>query len=251
LQKQNLKDVLIAVISPTKAFFVKEKQSATRDLSMIIYIFLPFIYGFLGVFLGVTDTEVVVLPQVNIIYMMISAVMLIGATYRSDSDGQTIIAALPFKVRDLMNAKIRWFVLVIPPAFLLPCLLYINTPLSLDAFYFTLIWIGFGPIMGIGLLMLKVRMFGKLRYKYVLDEIQKANKVAKWFIMGFIGIAGGIVLSEVIVAILANHNLAYLAMIFLPIEAGLIGLLYLIYNYMFPKSGMRHSTDRLTTKIPI
>jgi hypothetical protein len=107
--------------------------------------------------------------------------------------------------------------------------------LGLNNMLITLFYVPLGPIAGILLFCLKIRLFGKMKYKYVIEEMNKEYMVPKWILLGAITFGFGIIMSVITVVTLENGGLLYYIPAFLAMNIGLGIVAYLVFNYMFPK----------------
>ncbi|QEE17227.1 hypothetical protein DSAG12_03059 [Promethearchaeum syntrophicum] len=222
-------DVSVRRTTPVQAFFNKDKKLVTRDMQVITGVLLPIMYGFFGGIAGGMD------------YMVFSAAFLIYIFLKTESNGGAILASLPYKTRDQAKAKLIWPFILTPISSIMTlgiALLrgefqdYITTEIMVYRF---LILVALGPILSVLILEYKVRMFGKLKYKYVLDEVNKSNSIIKWGIL----IIGALALHFLIFIgsenIFESYGIQGLALIFIPIEIVLSIISYYIFNRMFPK----------------
>jgi hypothetical protein len=161
--------------------------------------------------------------------------MLLGGATKIDSDGQAVLASLPIVIRDQAKAKIRWFFYILIPAYLIPVLIFIGNPSFGMLLIGTLIYIGLGPIFGIGLFELKAVLFGKLRHKYVLDEMHKNNKVLKWIIIGAIPIITHIGFIALYYFLMESGGMSLYAIVFLTMEIVIGLIVFFGFNRLFPR----------------
>jgi hypothetical protein len=90
-----------------------------------------------------------------------------------------------------------------------------------------------GIIFGLIAIEVKVRLFGKLRYHYVLEEINGEKKIQKWIavLLTDLGLLGVLLIS----ASVLNSNLSYATILCLLEEAGAAAILVVVFNRMFPR----------------
>ena len=165
-----------------------------------------------------------------------SGVMVIWGLMNVESTGATIHASLPIRVRDQVNAKVKWMFLILTIATLLP-LVFIGGDTFLDYLVLSLVFYPIGPIVALTTLELKVRLFGKMKYKYVIEDVRIANRVLKWIFIIVVAIV--IYIGAFVMMMLFIDELPYgiwnLVIVLLSIEAGAGAVLYYFYNKMFPK----------------
>jgi len=179
--------------SSIKAFIRKDLNSLARDIQMIIYFTIPIMYGILGIFFLNDDTR---FSTTSFTYLGISIIFLVLAISRLDADGATFLASVPYYVRDQFIARLWWFPIILLPGFLFPTLFLTSHLYYQDLLISTLIWVWWGPLLGILGLELKVIMFGRTKHKYIMEEVNKKNTILKWFGLGFIiiGITIGLII---------------------------------------------------------
>ena len=173
----------------------------------------------------------------NVSYMVMSGVMVIWGLMNVESTGATIHASLPIRVRDQVNAKVKWMFLILTIATLLPLVFMIGGDTFLDYLVLSLVFYPIGPIVALTTLELKVRLFGKMKYKYVVEDVRIANRVLKWIFIIVVAII--IYIGAFVMMMLFIDELPYgiwnLVIVLLSIEAGAGAVLYYFYNKMFPK----------------
>jgi ABC-2 type transport system permease protein len=232
-EDQEEKIVSVEILSPVDAFYKKDKQAASRDMQMIIWFIIPFLYGVLGTVMSTSYGEMN--PFTNQFYMIVAAAGLTVAVLKTDSDGGTILSALPFNIRDQVKAKLKFFI-ILPMGVLFPLVIIVGHPLFLPILAHSLIWVGLGPCIAMMNFLIKVRLFGKMKCGYSLDEIHRENKALKWTIMVIIDIAVAIAMVATSALLFERYGLLIYAVVYIPAEIGIGIGLYLIANKMFPKA---------------
>ncbi|MFW9880495.1 MAG: lysostaphin resistance A-like protein, partial [Candidatus Thorarchaeota archaeon] len=229
--------------SKIKAYIRKDLVSTTRDMQSFMFIFFPIFYPLVLVFIlqGPIIDEVKTIEGTLIlwsvvvgIYLFIPPMLIVGFLNLEES-GSSIKASLPLTPRDQAKAKLILMLSIqgISLTFISIVLtLLTNSILVLVLFVATL------PIAWSLLLVmfeLKIYFFGKMKYKYILEELNKEYKIPKWILMNLIEFS-------LYVAILVGGSLLIFYLdIFATITTfmiiGLIGLSTLIFTLtrMFPK----------------
>lgn len=239
-----IEDVSIHSTTQMKAFFKKDAQNITRDIQSLMFVVMPVILPMIAfLVVGITGAETgggeeaprEVLYFLSMFYMFMGAFMLILGVISIETTGATILASLPIDVRQQAKAKILWAVIIIPLANLLPIFLFIG-----QKFYFEMlavfgIMIPMGIIFAVFVLEMQCFLFGKMKYKYVLDEVRIERKVLKIILMVVIGLIIAISYIIAVAYLLDSKGLIYLLAYMVPIELGLGILVYLVFNKMFPK----------------
>ncbi len=245
VDKVKKKDVIIEIkpTSTIKAYIRKDLVSTTRDMQSFMFIFLPIFYPLVLVFTlqGPIINEVTTIEGILIlwsavvgIYLFIPPMLIIGFLNLEES-GSSIKASLPLIPRDQAKAKIILMLSIqgISLTFIAILLtLLTNSILVLVLFVVTL------PIAWSFLLVMfemKIHFFGKMKYKYILEELNKEHKIAKWILM--ILIEGGIYVTILIVGSQLIFSFGIYTTMLILMIIGITGLSILIFalTRMFPK----------------
>ncbi|MHA1746063.1 MAG: hypothetical protein ACTSWW_08680 [Promethearchaeota archaeon] len=246
LVQTTLSDVTLHIQTPEKAFFTKDKKATTRDIQMMMMVVMPIILPVIGYFsmagaLG-EDAGMELLLTIfstNLLYLFMSGAMIILGILSAESSGATILASLPIITRDQAKAKLRFVFLILPIASAVQAIFYIGKPTFGIMLSLSLITLPIGIGVGVINLLLKARMFGKMKYKYVLDEVQIKAKFWKYVLQVVLNIALYVVVLVVIISYMGDFtsdSMGELAILLIPLEIGGGILLYWIFNRMFPKA---------------
>jgi membrane protease YdiL (CAAX protease family) len=239
------KDVTIEIkpTSTIKAYILKDLISSTRDLQSFMFIFFPIFYPLILVFSlqGPIINEVITIEGILILWSAVLGIylfippMLIAGFLNLEDSGASIKASLPLIPRDQAKAKIILMLSIqgISLTFITIVLtLLTNSILVLLLFVVTL------PIawsMMLVMFELKIHFFGKMKYKYILEELHKEHKVSKWLLMILIeiGLYFAILTGGVLLIIIFDIYVTMLTFMIV----GLTGLSILIFalTRMFPK----------------
>ena len=245
VDKVKKKDVPVEVkpTSTIKAYIRKDLVSTTRDMQSFMFIFFPIFYPLVLVFTlqGPIISEVTSIEGILIlwsavvgIYLFIPPMLIVGFLNLEES-GSSIKASLPLIPRDQAKAKIILMLSIqgISLTFISIILtLLTNSILVLVLFVVTL------PIAWSFLLVmfeLKIHFFGKMKYKYILEELNKEHKITKWILM--ILIEFGLYVAILMGGILLISTLGIYATMLAFMIIGLTELSILIFalTRMFPK----------------
>ncbi len=236
-----IKDIELTILEPVDAFFKRDKKMASRDIQVIMMIVMPILLPLIGYFsmsfggedLG--DELGTVVMVINLSYWMMSGVLIIYTLMNVERSGSTITQSLPINTRDQAKAKIRWLLIILPISSFIPLILSIGKESFLTNLVFALITMAIGPLTGILTLILRVRLFGKMRYKYVLGEINIAAKVWKWVLIIVIDTIFYVFIVTAFTVIMMTYDLAILSMVFIIGEAVILFILLYFFNRMFPR----------------
>ncbi|MFX1274728.1 MAG: type II CAAX prenyl endopeptidase Rce1 family protein [Promethearchaeota archaeon] len=226
--------------TPLKSYIRKDIISASHDMQTFIYILLPVIYPIIMIvaFQGALDMNsnpfyAIGLWMIILGVFLLSPIMLIIGLLNMEESGSSIIASLPIVPRDQAIAKIILMMAIQAISlFIISIILVIMT----NSFIIFLLLISSLPIAWSFLFLifeLKVFLFGKLKYKYILEELHKEHKIAKWVLI----VLGGAGLYLLIIILGIAFYSALEIIIIISLIAGGISLLILsfVFTRMFPK----------------
>jgi len=236
--------VLIEPRSPIKAYIRKDLSSATRDIQTFMFIIMPLVLPFITLIpllmtpTGLTDSFnegfIMVWAMATLYQPMISMMLTSGFLNMEDS-GASILSSLPINTRNQAKAKLLLLGSIQTISFFLPIILFIGNP---DFLSYLFSFISYYPVVLILLLsmfQMKIRFFGRMKYKFVVEEFTPEKKVTKWIIMGAVqyliyfafNFLGGILL------LFFGQSIMFLGTFIGGILA--LGVLLLSFNSMFPK----------------
>lgn len=229
--------------TPTRAFLKKDLRLATRDYRMISMTILPVIYPvmFLAAALLnepgplVTDQGVCLIWTILLILQALLCVMILAGFLNTEKTGTAVLAALPLVPRDQARAKFVFLTVLPLASWLVSMLMFAGKSgflafLPLMASTFPL-----PVLMTQSAFQLNVRLFGKLRYKYVLDEVHVVHKF--WKHAGVVAYLFGVAVGVSALGWLLwglGGMLTVLVFLWL-LEGGLTAGLVANFNRMFPK----------------
>jgi predicted permease len=239
-----LEDVEIVSITPVKSFVKKDLSMASRDLQMMMFIIMPLILPSISIVsiaitgsmneVDLEGSELMMLISMSTLYSMMGALMMIAGLLNVESTGASILSALPIVIRDQAKAKLMIMFPVVIIANIIPLFFYLGNPSFLTILAITLVFIPLGPMYGLSGLLLKVAMFGKMKYHYTLEEVNLSGKILKWIILFVVEIAGYIVILILTITIMESKGIPMMLGIVLAIEAGVLAICGFFFNKMFP-----------------
>ncbi|MFX1534175.1 MAG: hypothetical protein ACFFDI_08145 [Promethearchaeota archaeon] len=248
-KKTLLEDIKIKTVSPVSAFIKKDLSIATRDIQVMMAFIFPFLMP-LVMFISISASS----PDAgaffansgaNMFFMAMAAIIIIAGFSNMENTGSSIISSLPIVVRDQVSAKIRYLIVILPLATLssLIFVLFQGDPvIFIEALINTLVLLPMVSIAGVAGFLVKIRLFGKLKYKYVLEDFHNNNKVLKWITVStvvFMITLGVVIITSVMTELLGFVGYA----VILTLEIGLSIVLLLIFNRMFPKPNLSYKFD--------
>lgn len=242
----------ITPVSPVKAFSRKDIASLTRDFRGAMYLFMPLIYPFLFILPSIYPLSAGLITGVQIyIYLLIfmtmltllSACMLVSGLLSMEDSGTSIMASLPVIPRDQAKAKLKLICVIQFISSMIPLAISAGLPdiASVALFYFSYC------IVSIDIVLLtfvtKVGLFGKLRYKYVLEEANVNRKVQKW--LAIVCFDGAVLVGLIIVTINVGFMVSVGGMLLVLscFGSALLVLLLLVFNKMFPRIDLKKKSE--------
>ncbi|MFX1374456.1 MAG: type II CAAX prenyl endopeptidase Rce1 family protein [Promethearchaeota archaeon] len=239
------KDIEVDIKKKSKitAYIWKDLVSTTRDMQSFMFLFFPIFYPLIMVFSvqGPIINEVTTIEGILILWSIIIGIylfippMLIVGFLNLEESGSSIKASLPVIPRDQAKAKIILMSSIqgISLAFISIFLTILtNSILVLILFVVTL------PIAWSLLLVMfemKIHFFGKMKYKYILEELNKEYKIFKWILMILIEFGIYFAILTVGGLLILSFDI-FIAILVLSI-VGITGFSILIFTFtrMFPK----------------
>ncbi|MFX0181307.1 MAG: hypothetical protein ACFE78_14065, partial [Candidatus Hodarchaeota archaeon] len=182
-------ELRIHTSSKIKAFIRKDLIIASRNIQTFMSFIMPIIMSFVFmIFFNISFTDGVDLLSRDLYYSWIVllgfSLVLSGMTVYNllnmEATGRTIIGSLPIVFRDHAKAKLVILIIIQIIATLAPTLVYISHYRFIELLITVLATLPFVLIFLILTFLLRVRLFGKKRYSYVLEEILPENKMGKW-----------------------------------------------------------------------
>jgi membrane protease YdiL (CAAX protease family) len=233
----------VETTSPIKSYLRKDIVSSTRDIQSFMFIFFPIFYPLIlvfsmtGLFTEVITTTFGILiawSALLLVYLFIPIMLVVGLLNLEES-GSSTLASLPIVPRDQAKAKI---ILMLSIQAISLTLTAIVLTLMLNSLLIILLLLISLPIAWSLLLfmfLLKIKLFGQMKYKYILEELNKEHKVLKWIamILSMVGFYLAIVIIGTILISVFDLTTAL-------ITIGIVGIieisiLIFAFNRMFPK----------------
>jgi len=236
--------VLIEPRTPIKAYIRKDLLTTTRDVQTFMFMIMPLVLPFMvlipllmtsaGLMDSFNESYIMVWAMVTLYQPMISMMLTSGFLNMEDT-GASILSSLPINTRNQAKAKLLLMGSIQTISFFLPIILFIG---NADFFSYLFSFISYYPVvltLLLSMFQMKIRFFGRMKYKFVVEEFTPEKKVTKWFIMIVVqyliyfafNFLGGILL------LFFNAEIMFIATFIGGLIA--IGVLFLSYNSMFPK----------------
>lgn len=180
--------------TPYQAFRKKDLSTATRDVQTLTYLIMPLMLPFISLIPTLLSSptsgansdlglEFFIFWFILTLLSVFSAGTMTIGLLNIESTGASILATLPILVRDQAKAKLSIMVPIQLVGFLLPTFLFLTNPSSFVMLVAILASIPLVITILLTTFLLKVRLFGKLRYRYVLEEARMNKKFSKWILI--------------------------------------------------------------------
>ena len=234
-------DIVIKTRSPIIAYIRKDLSTATKDIQMLMFILMPIILptiivitmmGSIGNNIGY---EFLILWTIVTVYFPVIALMLIAGFLNVEDSGASILASLPLNPRDQMKAKMSVMLIITTISYILPVFIMLFNPALSD---YTGLFISWYPIVLMFLMIgfqMKLRLFGRMKYKYVLEEVNAEHKTWKWIFIGSVEFI--VCFAFLILGVILNllFGTFVMTVTLLGMSLGSLAILYVTLNLMFPK----------------
>jgi len=176
-----------------------------------------------------------ILWAIIIIVSQFIPLMLVGGLLNMEESGSSTLASLPLLPRDQAKAKLVLMLIIHGISMSLMAIVLTVTTQSVNVLILIL---GSLPITWALLLFvfqMKVRLFGTMKFKYVLEEVNIKNKLLKWVSIVVADI--GVCIFVLILGFTFFITLGFIPSTIILFFLGLIGISVLIYTFtkMFPK----------------
>ncbi len=232
----------IKPVSPVKAYTRKDLTSLTRDFSGAMFLLMPLVYPFV-IFLPtlqgmrvITGADLYIFVTLFLMMLVVmDAGMLVSGLLGLEDSGASIVASLPVIPRDQAIAKLKVICTVQLASSLLPVVLLVWIP---ELRHLIPFFLGYS-LLSVDIAMItfaaKVRLFGKLRYKYVLEEVNVGRKPLKW--SAILGMDAAILVGTLLLTMLVEPIVGTTGIVATIVVVGGIGfvLAYYFLNKMLPR----------------
>ncbi len=235
----------IRIRSAIKAFIRKDLLIVSRNLQTFMSIVMPVIMSFVFMtFLNISFIRGEDLLSGDLYYTWITllgltpvlSAMIVYYLLNMEASGKTIMGTLPIEIRDHAKAKLVIMILIQIMATLTPTLVYIFHYRFVDLFLAVLTTIPFVLNFLMFTFLLRVRLFGKKRHCYILDEILPENKMSKWILIFFFEYLIYFLFILISNYLYFNFDAIVSLLILFIISLSFMAILKVIFDYFFPKS---------------
>ena len=237
-------EVIVEPRTPIKAYIRKDLSTATRDIQTFMFIITPLILP-LMVFIPLLITPIglgdsfledyIFIWMVLTMYQPMISMMLTSGFLNMEDTGASTLSSLPISTRDQAKAKLLLLGSIQTISFFVPLMVFVGNP---DFISYLLSFISFYPVvltLLISMFQMKIRFFGRMKYKFVVEEFNVEKKITKWIVM-LIG-EHLIFFAFFLMGVILFASIGPVAMYFATFLGGILalGVLLLSFNSMFPK----------------
>lgn len=235
--------VEIKTKSPIKSYIQKDLITASRDFQTLMFLIMPIIIPIFMIFsfsvpIGSdlsSPTGIMITWSIILIFSIIVPAMLISGLLNMEESGATTLASLPVIPRDQAKAKLILMSVIQLISF---TILTVVFTIITNSILLLLLFLATIPIVWVFLFLMfemKMRLFGKMKYKYIIEELNKEHKVGKWILIFLVQIGLYFVISILSFTLFNIFGIEGTALGLFII--GMIGFMILIFVFtkMFPK----------------
>ena len=237
-------EVLIEPRTPIKAYIRKDLSTATRDMQTFMFLIMPLILPLMMVIvLLITPTGLgesflggfAFMWLIITMYQPMISMMLTSGFLNMEDSGASTLSSLPINTRNQAKAKLLLLGSIQTLSYFLTLIIFVGDP---DFSSYLLTFISFYPViltLLLSMFQMKIRFFGRMKYKFVVEEFNTEKKITKWVVMivaEYLIFFAFYLMSLILIATLGSGAM------FLAFSLGgilALGVLLLSFNSMFPK----------------
>ncbi|MFW9968981.1 MAG: CPBP family intramembrane glutamic endopeptidase [Candidatus Odinarchaeota archaeon] len=245
IKQEERREIKFEVIStsPIKAYIRKDLVSSTRDIQSFMFVFFPLFYplimivSMIGLFAELTfSTEVImILWSILLLFYLIIPIMLVIGFFNIEESGSSTVASLPLLTRDQAKAKLVIMLSIQGLSLILTSIILTFLINSLMVIILLLITLPIAWTFLLLMFLMKIKLFGQMKFKYVIEEVNKRNKPLKWIAMlcSIFAFYLTILIIGAIIMSIFNITITLIALGVI----GLLGLAIMVFtfNRMFPR----------------
>ncbi|MFX1494053.1 MAG: hypothetical protein ACFFBZ_07205 [Promethearchaeota archaeon] len=249
----------IRISSVIKAFIRKDLLMVSRNLQMFMSVIMPIIMSFVFmIFFNISFIRGEDLLSGDLYYNWIIllglspvlSAMIVYNLLNMEASGKTIMGTLPIRVRDTAKAKLFIMIVILIIATLSPTLIYIFHYRFVELFLTVLTTLPFVLNFLMLTFLLRVRLFGKKRYSYVLDEMLPENKISKWILIFFLEYFVYFLLVLISDYLYYNFSFTVSLLILFNISLSFMAVLMIFFDKFFPKFKTSYDLKEEIEKLP-
>jgi membrane protease YdiL (CAAX protease family) len=262
-EKVEEREIVFEVLStsPIKAYLRKDLVSSTRDIQSFMFIFFPIFYPLIMIFsmsalfneLTFTIEVIMITWSVLLLFYLIIPIMLVVGFFNIEESGSSTTASLPIIPRDQAKAKLILMFSIQGVSLIVTSIILTFLINSLIVIVLALISLPIAWTFLLLMFVLKIKFFGQMKYKYIIEELNKRNKPLKWVVMILSEI--GLYITILITGTILIVSFDIITTLIVLGVIGLVGLAIMAFSFtrMFPKvEKMKYyKTGGILRNIPI
>ncbi len=181
--------IKVKIRSPIIAHFIKDLSITSRNIKVFLSVITPIIISFVftytfnfTVLRGQTPLGTDFFYNWAVILAMqpIICGMLIYNLINLEGSTESILIALPTSPKNQAKAKLLYFTLIQTISVISPYLIYINDPRFMEVLQYVSISLLFAWIILFSMFEMYIYLFGRKKYRFVLEPVHPENKMIKW-----------------------------------------------------------------------
>jgi predicted permease len=245
IEKEESKEIHVAIKRTPSilAYIKKDLVSSIRDIQSFMFIFFPIFYPLIlvltlqaGVINGINSTGgILTLWSIILAVYLFIPPMLVAGFLNLEESGSSTVASLPILPRDQAKAKLILMLGIQGLSLIIMSITLVLMTNSMVIFVLLLATLPIAWTLVLVMFEVKIHFFGKMKYKYVIEELNKEHKYLKWLLMILIegGIYFGILMIGSVLLLIFNIFIALI--ILMVIGIGSMVSLIFTFTRMFPK----------------
>ncbi len=243
--------VEIKTISPIKSYIRKDLTLASRDFQTLMFFVMPIIMPIVMILSmnvpiqrDVSSIEsMMIMWSIVLVFCMFIPSMLVVGFLNLEESGATTIASLPIVPRDQAKAKLILMSIIQSISFIIMAILLTVITANMQVLALFLVSLPIAWSFLFLMFEMKIRLFGKMKYKYTIDELYKGHKIKKWILMFVVEF--GLYFSTIIISFALLGVVGIVGMMIILLAFSILGFLSLIFIFtkMFPKVKNMHGYE--------
>ncbi|MBD3196618.1 MAG: CPBP family intramembrane metalloprotease [Candidatus Lokiarchaeota archaeon] len=235
--------VEIKTKTPLLAYIRKDLTTASRDFQTFMFFILPIILPFIMIlsasaslnFQTLTEQDLLIIWTFLLLTCAFVPAMLISGLLNMEETGSTILASLPIIPRDQAKSKLIIMLTVQTFSFLTPPLILSLITLKWEFLFLTIATLPLAWSFLVLFFELKIKFFGKMKYRYIIEEINRDHKTLKWAVMLLIQVGFDSLVLIITYSILFIVDFGTFLIIIAIMGSLIFGIFWYSFNRLFPK----------------
>lgn len=179
----------IKIRKPIHSHFIKDLSITSRNLKVFLSAVTPIIISFVFTFTfnftvlrgqSPLNSDFIYNWTVIIAFQPIICGMLIYNLLNLEESGDPIFLSLPIIPKNQAKAKLLYFIIIQTISVISPYLVYMFEPKFIDLIITVLVSLPFAWFVLISMFEMRIRFFGRAKYRFVFEPVNPENKMIKW-----------------------------------------------------------------------